>query len=376
MKDDCPRIWEREAHREGRLSAADAIAYQRHLTTCTKCAASAAEAAQLSELAHALVTEPPDEIRVRRVRASLLRAAAHEAPIVPARGARMVPAAAALAFVAAVTVWMIPLGPSPSPTGGASSERAGAVETATVAPGPDAVWSRNRDGATERVRLDEGSLGLEVRHRSQGERFLVELPDGELEVHGTRFQVNVRAGATQRVQVFEGRVALRRRGEVELLIDAGQTWDRPRTPTPPTDDAPRKAAPSSVSARPTPPAQSDARVYADAMALYSDGKFEEAARAFRAFVAAHPALPEAEDASFLEAAAIAQAGRGDAAGLLAERFLERHPGSFHAKDAAVLVARAARERGDCDAARKVLAPWLSPPTPVVTTALGRCAVAP
>ena len=378
MKKECPRAWEQEAVREGRLSAGDAEAYERHERTCAECHARAAEAARVRELCQALAVDSPDDIRVRRIRSSILRSAARGAPALPARRVRVGTVVSAVALVAAVTVWMLPSrAPTPSVAPGGPGERALAAEAATVSPGPGALWSRGRDGATERVRLQEGSITLEVRHQEGGERFLVDLPDGELEVRGTRFEVEVRGRLTERVRVIAGSVALRRRGEAELVLDAGQSWERPREARPSDSDTPANAAAArSATAMPAYSPSSDVGDYAAAMALYRAGHFDPAARAFRAFASAHPNEPEAEDASFLEVASLAQAGRGDAAAVVAERFLEHHPRSFHARDAAIVVARAARERGDCAAARQVLTPWLGAPTSQVTGALGRCGTEP
>jgi TolA-binding protein len=97
--------------------------------------------------------------------------------------------------------------------------------------------------------------------------------------------------------------------------------------------------------------------YAAAISLLREGRNDEAASAFRAFLLSQPGAPQAEDASFLEAVALARSGRGDAAALAAEQHLASFPSSFHRKDASILVARAAALRGDCGKARALLAPW-------------------
>jgi hypothetical protein len=140
-------------------------------------------------------------------------------------------------------------------------------------------------------------------------------------------------------------------------VAGSSTAATPRSPR-------RSVSPSgAATARRTPPASGgdeddDLGAYASAIALLQAEKYEDAARAFRAFVAAHPHASQTEDASFLEAAALARGGRSDAAALVAEDHLTRFPRSFHHKEAAILVARAARDRGDCAKARAVLAPWL------------------
>lgn len=374
--DQCDRSWELDAVRDGRLSPSDVDSFERHRRTCATCGALAADAERLRRLGRSLVPDAPDdEVRVRRVRGRILRDAALAGGTAPMRPRFIVVLAAVLLAVVGVLVARSSLwtpritlstpGLVDSPEG----------ERATVHPGPATTWSRLRDGATERIHLDDGTLALEVEHQRPGERFLVELPDGELEVRGTRFEVVVKEKVTRSVRVLEGRVALRRDGEPELLLVAGESWAPSGPAVAPSSAAVIAAAPPS-SARalsPRPAASGDEVDYAHAIKLYRAGEYTDAARAFHAFGAAHRKDPEAEDASFLEAAALAQSGRGDAAALVAERFLELYPASIHAKDAAILVARAARDRGHCDAARRVLAPWPATSSVAVAAALGHCA---
>ena len=256
----------------------------------------------------------------------------------------------------------------------------------TIAPQPDAKWSRRREGHIERVRLDEGEIRIQVRKQEPDERFFVDLPDGEIEVRGTRFWVTVRGGETLSVRVEEGIVALRRAGADEIVLHASESWEKPRAvdvapaasppPVPAPPPAPVPSIPVASAKAPTHGDRATSTVateYEAAVSSYREKRYSEAAQKFATFVAAHPGVPETEDAEFLEASALAHAGRPDAAALIAERFLARHPSSFHAKDAAILVTRAARDRGDCAHARSVLAPWSQSPTAEVTNSLGACA---
>jgi predicted Zn-dependent protease len=202
------------------------------------------------------------------------------------------------------------------------------------------------------------------------------LPDGELEVRGTAFDVDVEDGATRRVQVAEGVVELRLRGQGVIRIGASESW-------PAAPDVVASAGPSSriSSVRPALPAasspaaaDSSAAEYAEGVERLREGRYDDAASRFRALVVAHPGAAEAEDASFLEAVALARAGRTDAAALAGEHHLSRFPRSFHAKEAAILVARAASQRHDCEKARRVLAPWATggAASADVQGALGTC----
>lgn len=383
MSRPCPRLWELDAARHGALSSADVHSHERHRATCGECRTRFEDDERLVRLGRGMVPQV-DALRSRRVRMQVLRAAVQEAATRPlARW--LVPALVPLALVVAITPWMArhavsveappALAPSPSATTPASAF------AAQVEPSPGAAWSRERALGTERVALQDGELRLTVRHQQASERFLVLVPDGEIEVRGTRFEVTVREGRTAEVRVAEGVVALRIHGAPERVLGAGDAWapeerSRATVPTPPA--APSASAPV-VEVK--PPAESRAprgaeaaeADYARAMQLYDAHRYVEAASAFRAFVAAHPRAPEAEDAEFLEASSLAFSGRHEAAAVRAERFLAGHPRSFHARHAALLVGRAARDRGDCEKARSVLAPWSSPAGADVVTALGACA---
>jgi TolA-binding protein len=201
---------------------------------------------------------------------------------------------------------------------------------------------------------------VHVRPQDAGERFLVMMRDGELEVRGTTFDVTVQGGETTRVRVQSGVVELRLRGRPVVRLVDGDAW----TPSSAVSLLPPRAPASAGTVRAPPPAPADVddgvSSYAAAMQRLRGAHYEKAAAAFHAFVAAWPRSSQAEDASFLEAVALARAGRPDAAGLAAERHLATFPASFHRKEAAILEARAAALRGECDSARTVLGPWLGP----------------
>jgi TolA-binding protein len=254
----------------------------------------------------------------------------------------------------------------------------------------------------ERVELDEGALEVRVRPQRAGESFFVILPDGQIEVRGTTFDVTVEGGATARVSVREGVVELRLRDVGVTRIGAGETWAAaPRKTTPlrtvageraaalaghPSIAAPPVASPASPSASVAPAsvvagpsaaghsAADDAAAYAAATRLLREGRNDEAAAAFDAYVRAHPSASQAEDASFLEALALARGGRTDAAALAAEHHLASFPRSFHREDAVILIARAAAQRGECTKAQALLAPWASDRATAEDRALQRACV--
>ncbi|HEY8039359.1 MAG TPA: FecR domain-containing protein [Polyangiaceae bacterium] len=365
MQDECDRAWEIDALREGRLGSKDAESFERHRRTCAICAERVARDERLCRLARALPRDPPSELALRRLRTRVLRDVA--TGVVPASPS-VWPRLAVATAIAAVCAggWMLAAhrgasvapvvataSTSPAVLGPAREPFAGSVIAST-----GSRWTQTREGQTERVRLDDGAIALHVRPQLVGERFLVELPDGTLEVRGTTFQVTVEDGVTRRVHVDEGLVELSLRERPASRLGPGETWPPPALP--PAVAPPRDPAPS---AGPAPSAtghdiDDGAAAYATAMQELGSGRNDEAARAFHEFAVAHPRAPQAEDASFLEAVALARAGRQDAAAVVAERHLGTFPRSFHRREASILVARAASNRGDCDKARAALAPWL------------------
>jgi hypothetical protein len=361
----CDRVWQIDAYRQGRLGSKDTESLERHLRGCSVCTAQMEDSERLRTLAITLHADGPNELALRRVRVRVLRDAASGIPSSPrASFARMrvgafvaLGAACALVLVVAVAVHRAGrdtsslsaarAAPAVDPSSQASEPFAG-----TVVGEVDARFWQTREQRQERVELDEGTVHIHVRPQAPGERFLVAMPDGEIEVRGTTFDVAVKAGETTHVHVESGVVELRLRARPVVRLVDGDGWTLPSvapaspSPAPLASPLPPKA-PAAGMRRSTPsPASVDdgAAPYAAAMTALRDGRYEEAAAAFHAYGVAWPRSSQAEDASFLEAVALARAGRPDAAGLAAERHLESYPASFHKREATILVDRAAALR--------------------------------
>jgi hypothetical protein len=395
---DCDRRWEVDVYREGRLGPKDAQSFERHLKACSECRLRKSCDERLRLLGRALPEDPPSELTLRRLRTRILRDVATGARSrEPLPWARVALAAGFAIAVLGGGTWIAHRRPAPITVAPAATVTTVAsvapvdVLAGSVTAFADARWRQTRQDGVERVVLDDGTIAIHVRPQRIGERFLVELPDGELEVRGTTFDVAVARGATSRVHVDEGLVEVRLQGRSVVRLGAGDAWtSQPSVASPPPPAAPVPApaaeelaqkvaaprvAPSATGDHPvaTPAPDDGAAAYARAVDLLRAGHGDDAAAAFHAFLVAHPAAPEAEDASFLEAVALARAGRVDAAGLAAEHHLARFPGSFHRKEAAILAARAASQRGDCARARAVLAPWLGASLDAdVRAAMGAC----
>lgn len=340
MKPACPRLFEAEALRDGRLAGAELAAYERHLGVCPQCSH---EVEALRTLGEALRAHSPrhaeaDELHVRRERTRLL--AAFDSKLVPSRNSR--PrwiAALALASVLVLAALLVLRGSPPS-----------LVPPATVAvvhADSTASWSRRVEGSLEKIVLERGALSINVHGGPGRPRLLVILPDGELEDIGTRFTVSADAGRTTRVSVQSGSVVLRLTGRPALALGAGETWSPPALPSAPLCSS---CAPA-VALAPAPSGSVPAsRRVADVLP-----------RALASAQAPSPALPQPGAASSLDfRAAVAALDRGDPATAAARfaAFLAEHPRDARAEDAAYLRVIALQRTGNLAAMNEAAAHYL------------------
>lgn len=204
----CERTWQAEALEDGRLDEVDRASFERHAAGCEACSRELAGLRALRALSQKILAvepPPPDELSRRRLRGEILRRANEQAATRPPRRAWALVAAAACAAGLAFA-W-----PRKAPSH---------FEVVDVT---RAVWHTETVGATSRVSLDAGTALFQVQKLRPEARFLVRLPDGEIEVRGTRFVVNVEDGRTRSVVVTEGTVALRLDG-TERILHAGDRW--------------------------------------------------------------------------------------------------------------------------------------------------------
>ncbi len=383
MNDGCPHWPEVEAADDGRFGVRDRERVARHLAGCAACRTRRARALALQTRAREGADAAVSALEHRRARVALLRAAMHE------REPRGATARRAMAFALpalAAAVAMVVLRRAPHPRG--LREAVEARETRVVPVG-SARWTRRASAGQETVALYEGTLAVSVAHQRRGHRFVVALPDGELEVRGTRFTVSVRGGHTERVEVSEGLVALRVERGSEQLVAAGGRWQAPalcvtappaepspapaRTPPPDASStlAAATAARSEATARaaaatptratpvanprPAPAADHAAmegdgggfQHFADGVAAMGRGDHRVAAAHFADFEASAPHDERADDAGWLRVVALRRARLDAEATEAAAVYLQRHPRGAHRGTCASLVARAAWLRGDC-----------------------------
>jgi hypothetical protein len=367
-KATCPRLFEVEALRDGRLRGAELGRFQAHLGGCPICAR---EARALQALAEALRspgdTAGADELHVRRERTRLL--AAFDASLVPTprtgRTRLWLASAAVAALLSLLAAFLIVGEPARHP-GTALSKGVASVSARKSAPeskptpesepksGPvsepqplvvradsSAKWSRRVAHQLDEIVLESGALSIRVDHTASARRLLVLLPDGELEDIGTTFSVSADGGHTTRVTVQDGSVVLRLRGKPAIALGAGDVWSpgplAPATAPGSSSSSAARTAPSAQAPLPRAaaaassgdaPAADPAKDFRAAMSAFDSGDNARAAALFAAFIAQHGRDPRAEDAAYLRVLALQRGGSAVATQQAARDYLARYPRGF------------------------------------------------
>lgn len=347
----CPRVWQAEALRDARLSGLDRTTFEEHASTCADCKR---EITLLAELDSALadVGVAPNPFAHARMRAELLRRASVPLPATRRRAlaARALVAAGAATFGIAVVVTI-----ARAPRGEARRDDAVALATPQFEtwPAPGTTLKTTVAGSTARVELTSGTCEFLVAPLRSGQRFVVVVPDGEVETAGARFTVEAPAGIISRIQVNEGEVVLRRE-PARIHLAAGGKWTRldayEHAPAEAAESFPRStaAAASFDAAAPTAPAlpgepsahstTSAADRFDDAVAAFRRGDYETADAAFERFGRDHGNDSRAEDAAYLRAVSRWRLGDHARARQLARDYLERYPNGLRTLEARTLAA--------------------------------------
>lgn len=378
----CHRAWQAEAVFDGGLSKADRASFERHAQRCETCRAELASLERLRALTQRLPGATSRPLGRRALRHALLRRANELALTTPSR----TPWLTRRSFAWAVGLVVVVLGVAMS----WSAWRAPAVvadPSFELAVAPGTRWHVQERGRATRLVCEAGTLTVSVHELEPGQRFLIVLPDGELEVRGTRFVIEVSEHRTRRLTVSEGRVALRLFNRPEVLVAHGEVWTPPEElpvavapppsatssdgPERPQDElelpgheerskaarqvaTPRGVAPlaarepvAASSAAPTasPDASStpsaEALDYAEAMSAFSRGDCGAAGHLFTRFERRHPKSAHREDVLFLRALCRAKSGDPAGARALAEEYLRRYPRGFRVPEATRLAGSSA-----------------------------------
>jgi hypothetical protein len=302
----CPRSWEVEAARDGRLVGEDRERLVRHLAQCPSCARESRSLDAVSAALRSLPDFRENEVSLRRLKQRILRRV--DAQLVgrstksPRHHWR---AAAALALAATLLTFGVHR---------AVHSPELLDPTVDVVETPGASWTRRIDHEAERVILRSGTLHFKVRRAPGGKRFVVRVPDGEIEDLGTMFAVTVALNRTRLVIVDEGQVTLRLADGRTVDLASGQSWEPGPTSTaaPPAADAtsppvvasfdavesappseiPRRVAPAPRPQAPAVPSTSVAAgedvAYLNVLRLLRTGQTAEARAAARDYLRAFP----------------------------------------------------------------------------------------
>lgn len=262
---------------DGRLGRADEVRLHAHLEGCPGCRERLQTLRAMVPLMRGLEPPPPELMDIRRMEMAIERELSAGARTPARRQWRWwwtMPTGVAAA-AAAVALWVgATRAPSKPPTMALLVELSGpARHDGRVAARGEHLYAGSRltlssgargsveigraamltlAGATLRivapaphvvVALDDGVLEAHVAPRRPGEELAVEMPDGRVEVRGTRFTVAVRGGSST-VSVTEGLVAAISRDGAEHLVSPGETFTFGAPTTPPAasnDTAPAEA---------------------------------------------------------------------------------------------------------------------------------------
>ena len=339
----CSRAWQAEAIEDGRLFGADRDSFERHAETCSECAREQQELARLRDTVSELPSLSSTALERRRLRSRILERADADGLAEPRSRRRRALAIAAFATAATAVAAALLLRPAPLlPRAPVSAVATGPAPALEMDASIDSRWQKEEEGKTIRYRLMHGQLAFHVAKLEAGQRFIVQLPDGEIEVKGTRFVVEVDDEGTHSVHCSEGRVALRIKGRVVLLL-AGDDWSRPALSEAPAGSAspalplivklPEPARHSATDAAP-----SAGEDFVAAMTAFSDGDLGRAEKLFLAFEQHHPADARVEDTTYLRAVARARRGDREGARELAREYVRRYPNGLRRVEAERLAA--------------------------------------
>ncbi|HEX4352556.1 MAG TPA: hypothetical protein VHZ95_06575 [Polyangiales bacterium] len=225
MSSQCARAWEVEAARDGRLleSARESLAL--HAQHCDACGREQARLARLSQRLRRVIPQVQDELVLRRERQHLLEVVNGRTMSAADSGKRRVRLAIWLAPLAlgliAFALMFAPRLAHRPPAASLPLEPQRLALTAA----PGTRFEHERRPGLDFVSLQEGKLSIAFTRAPQHD-LLLKVPDGEIRDLGTVFDVVVASGQTRAIAVHEGAVIFRRSGEEDVIVLAGETFER------------------------------------------------------------------------------------------------------------------------------------------------------
>jgi len=400
-RDRCPREWILTQHVSGELAD---TRLEEHIGWCPRCASRCASLRSLVKQAQGLAVPAEMTVDARRAIAARLLATG-PAPRSPRRWPVVVAGVPAAALLVAALVWTTratwrapataqsaarPVMGAPDGTAalggpmvghdgspGAGSDPAASPHAAAVAPRSRAAvraigaarYTRVQVPPDDVLRLDDGTIVIEVAALPSGERFRVMTEDGEVEVRGTRFQVSASRGKLTGVTVASGRVEVRSAGGGRVVLDPGDEWvSGAGEVNGRMSRLPRARAASTLvdpAAAPSVPLRAAHVSFDRAWSLLRQGDALRAAALFAEVERTSGDGDIAEDALYWRSVATAKAGDRPAARALFESFLRRFPASSRTGAAAAALGWLYLENAQKDEARRAFERATGDPSPAV-----------
>jgi ferric-dicitrate binding protein FerR (iron transport regulator) len=334
----CQRAWEAEAVEDGRVDARTRASFERHAASCDVCTRERAALKRLVAIVEGMHAGEASELQRRRARTGLMKTAHFGARGDAAPTTSWRTLIATLVTIIIVVAWSYRNVRFGAPTEGALVGH----HQVEVEPKGIAQWSIDNGLDPARMTLRDGTVSVHVSKLVRPQRFVLTMPDGEIEVHGTRFVVTVAMASTRRVEVTEGAVALRLLAQSERILQAGDVWIA-EDPAPPvvTNDTATAATPAlgevavTSHARPSQPKvaaphqPTAGSLFDSAMRAYESGDFDGADQRFEEFTSRFPSDARCEDAALI--GILIRSKRGDRTGARqrAHQYLAKYPAGLH-----------------------------------------------
>jgi len=378
-KPSCPAGWEITRALSQPETSADVL---RHMVRCAACTQLAAELGEVVAAAAELPSVAPMSEASRERISRALSSASIEAKPRSERRWRLRFAWALAGSLAAAGVAVYVHGQGTLQIG-KQRDSAGTIDEgaslARVRAFGGTSFRRLSSPPDEIVHVESGRVAFEVVHLAAPQRFRVVTGDGEVEVRGTKFEVEAHDGRLWAVAVTEGNVDVRV-GERLLRLQAGDEWQRQHSSTArefsvagqerpdrgdqgsATSEAPSEydahAHVTGSNVQPDKPKQADQVKRAKNKESFDlgwsylrRGAWDEASRSFATVAAEARGQALEEDALYWQAVATARAGRSSDASQIFESFLQRFPTGTRAGAATLALAWLRFDAGDTDRAR-------------------------
>jgi TolA-binding protein len=335
--------------------------FSAHLDSCETCAQAFSSESSLVGMFQSLPFGEPDAAQLRNVKQSILErtneAKRQDSPLLvpiqprPARTFRWLALAAAVVLAVGAT-WVMT-----SSNGKAPTPEQTQPTLANIQASAETKFQHTGSSNDEIVRLQNGTVTVQVLHLAPGQRFRVITGDAEVEVRGTRFDVTAKDDKLVSVFVHEGKVEVRPANGAQTLLTPSQTWASPSASTPTSTPTTLSQNDTPVLNKPEPktPKNNNAKAAEEAftkgMSQMTAKEFAAAAESFSLVTTLDPNSPLAEEARLRYAFSLYRGGEKAKATRALTAFIAKYPNSARRGEAAVALGRLYVDAGALDDAQ-------------------------